>query len=424
MKNTEKVHQAWNRRQFIGRSILGSLAATITAPYLHSCTNFFTEDQTVDWDSVRAQFPIIHWDHIYCNSGSAGVMPSPVLEYVLDLVRQMNSIPPYEAWKHWTATRNKNLSRLAAMLNVHTTEVQLVRNTTEALNMIIYGLPLKAGDHILYSKHDYPFAKNAWQNRASRDGIELIAVDFKLPDSDESILAAYQRAMTPQVKIIHCTHITHAQGHIMPIAALARLAHQNGAEVVVDGAHSVGQIPVDLAMINCDYFATSLHKWLNAPHGTGLLFVKEPLIGNLYNHPSSYSETFDKIDKFEQVGTRAFQQEIGVSAALDFHEQLGSRAKYERLQVLKTYWTSKLQDLENVIFYTDFNQENSAAIVTFRIKNQPIRNCLKQLSETYRIHAKSVGGDWGGGIRISVNIFTSFDDLDQLVAAIRTMAQA
>lgn len=422
MQNTELLPSSVNRRQFIHQCILAGLASTVLAPKFSSCNNPLTQDQ-IDWDKVRSQFPIINWDKLYFNSGSAGVMPQIVLDNLLELVQQMNQIPPYKAWGLWADIRKENLNRLATLLNVNAQEIEMVRNTTEALNMIIYGLPLKAGDQVLYSKNDYPFAKNAWQNRAIRDGIELIEVDYTLPASDEEIIAAYKKALSPNVKIIHCTYITHGQGHILPVAALTNLAHQNNAQIVVDGAHCLGQIPVDIKTIGCDYFATSLHKWLNAPHGTGLLFVKENLITNLYNHPSSYIDASDTINKYEHLGTRAFHQEIGVAAALDFHDALGP-AKYDRLQILKQYWTSKLAGIDNLIFHTDLSTSASAAITTFQIKGKykQAGQCLKVLSEDYNIHAKTTSGDWGDGIRISVNVFTSFEDLDHLADAIQKIA--
>lgn len=413
-----------NRRQFLQTSALTSLATLLNISSGCTLTSLLNAEQEVDWAAVRSQFPVVEWEYTHFNSASAGQMPLPVEEHLITLIRQMNRIPPYEAWSIWQATKQQNLNRLANLLQVSSQELQIVRNTTEALNMVISGLPLKAGDQVLYSEHDYPFAKNSWQQRAKRDGIELIEVKHPLPASPEVIVAAYGKVMTPNVKIIHCTHITHATGHIMPVAAISELAHQQGAQSLVDGAHSLGQIEVDLTSINCDYFASSLHKWLNAPYGTGLIFAKEEHIPQLANYPSAYPSAYDSMNKYEQIGTRAFHQEIGVAAALDFHDTIGFSAKFARLQQLKKYWTEQLLDLKQFTFLSKLNPEEGAAITSFCVENEHQRELKKRLKEEYGLHTKSVRVNQKAGIRISVNIFTDYSELDRLVEAIRTIAES
>lgn len=375
-----------------------------------------------DWDHIRSLFPISAWEKIHFNSGSAGVMPLPVQDYLFDLIRQMNAIAPYEAWNQWQGIKSQNLTRLSQYLHTSPEEIQVVRNTTEALNMIIYGIPLNKGDEVIIAEHDYPFAINAYENRALRDGISLKKIKCALPATHDEVLQYYKEALSDNTKIVHLTYMTHHEGHILPVKAIIEMCHQRGIQVVVDGAHTLAHIDVNLSYIRADYYATSLHKWLNAPHGTGLLYVKREHISRLHNHPSSNPSSFDSINKYEHLGTRAFHQEIGIAAALDFHEWVGFDKKKERLLELNRYWISKIADLDKVSIHTDLTTGYSGAIGTFSIEGISGSNIVKQLDIDYDIHAKSVGLYSGSGVRISVNIFTSISDLDRLVLAVSEIA--
>ena len=246
----------------------------------------FNTSAGIDWEAVRHQFPVSQWDMIHFNSGSAGVLSIPVRDYLLDLITYVNSKAPYEVWSEWQPIKKENLARLANLLSCSSQSLQVVRNTTEALNMIIYGIPLKEGDEVIISEHEYPFAKNAWLNRQQRDRIQVRSIEFDLPGSNQQIIDAYANAIGAATKVLHITHMTHRQGRILPVKEIVQLAHSRGVEVVVDGAHVVGHIPVDLGELECDYFASSLHKWLNAPHGTGLLYVHPDKIAR--PHESSF----------------------------------------------------------------------------------------------------------------------------------------
>lgn len=380
------------------------------------------KNQEVDWEYVRSLFPISEWEKIHFNSGSAGVMPQQTQNVLIELIKVMNKKAPYEAWNDWQHIKSSNIKRLAEIINAHPDELQIVRNTTEALNMIIYGLPIQSGDEVIVAEHDYPFALNAYDNRAKRDGLVVKKISTPLPDSDESIVAQYANAIGPNTKYIHVTFMTHHEAHIMPVKNLVEMAHDRGLEVIIDGAHTLAHIDVDLSDIGADYYATSLHKWLNAPHGTGLIYVQKEKIETLHNHPSSYPKYTDSIDKYEHIGTRAFHQEIGISAALDFHDWLGFGNKKNRLQELNSYWTTQLNILPNVELHTMQSSSYGGAISTFSIAGLRGGAIVKRLDKDYSIHAKSVGLYEGSGVRISVNVFTSFTDLDRLIEAITKIA--
>jgi selenocysteine lyase/cysteine desulfurase len=411
-----------SRRKFLKSASLVALASQWSSCLGNMVFANTANIDGVDWEEVRNQFPIVKWDKLHLNSGSAGVMPTVVSNHLKELTDVMNQMAPYEAWGSWQDSMQNTRSRLAQMINVHTEEIQLVRNTTEALNIIIYGLRLAPSDEVLLCEHDYPYAINAWKNRESRDNLKLQILKFQLPDADDQILAAYAAAITSRTKVMHVTYMTHRQGQIMPVAKLVQLAKEHDIQVVVDGAHTLAHIPLDISVLGCDYYATSLHKWLNAPHGTGLLYVKEERVADLMPHPSS-NQPDDTIQKYAHLGTRAYQQEVGISTALDFHGLIGQDRKYNRLQELKHYWTGQLLDNSRIKWHTDLSDDKSCAVATIGIKGMPTSSILKSLDQDHNIHAKSVGGSWGSGVRISPNIFTNFKDLDYLVSAITEISK-
>lgn len=410
-----------SRRSFVKQvslaTVLSQWSNSINAlPYRSHSTD------AIDWEAIRNLFPVIHWDKIHFNSGSSGVLPIPVLEYLNELTVALNSKAPYQTWSDWTEEYQSNKVRIAELVGSDTEEIQFVRNTTEALNLIIQGIPLQSGDEVLVSEHAYPYAANAWTNRAKRDALQIRKIKFSIPESDEHIVDAFVSRITDKTRVIHLTHITHRQGHVMPIKPIIEFAKSRNIEVVVDGAHVVAQIPVDVHDLGCDYYASSLHKWLNAPHGCGLLFAKEDKLQNLFPIISA-PENESGINKFAHLGTRAWQIEVGLSASLDFHDRLGFDNKYRRLQELKKYWTSQLKDVPKIRWWSALDDEHSCSVICVGIEGVSGGQIKNTLDSEYNIHAKSVGGSWGSAIRISPNIFTSYDELDQLVHAMKTIAQ-
>jgi len=405
------------------RSILKRLPFLAGIPTLLSDLDFQSQTHHgLDWDAIKNAFPISTWEKLHLNSGSAGVMPAYVQDYVFDAIKYMNVKAPYEVWNEWQEIKEQNLVRLRQMIDAQEDSIQIVRNTTEALNMIITGLQLKTQDEIIISNNAYPFAINAWLNKAQREDLSIKNIEYVLPLSDEEVVQHYESAITPNTKVIHITHMTHQQGHIQPVSKIIEMARPHGIAVVVDGAHCLGHMPLDMQKSDIDYYTSSLHKWLNAPHGTGLIYIRPELIGRLHNHSSSYLNATDQIQKFEHIGTRAFHQEIGISAALDFHNSIGLVNKMNRLQSLKEYWTKALEQHPNVFLHTDVAAKYSGAIATIAIDGYSGSQLVKLLDRDHDIHIKGVSGLWGSGLRVSVNIFHDYVDMDRFVEAIRTIA--
>lgn len=410
-----------NRRTFLKNIGLVSSGFALE-PYLNWDSSSIDTNKKINWSRVKKSFPIRKYPFIHLNSGSAGVMPFEVQKAVMQLMEDMNAMPPYEAWNKWQDIRKANLNALAQKLGVSNDEITILRNTTEGLNNIIFGLPLQKGDEFVLAQHDYPFVLNAVKQRAKRDGIVPKIIDIDLTNaSDAEIVAAYTQKINKKTKVVLLTHLTHRRGRILPIKKITKKFKAANCKIILDAAHSFAHIPFEFSDFGVDFMATSLHKWMNAPHGTGLLYVKKEEIPNLWALQGSIKNQKDTIAKFECLGTRNFALEIGISAALVFQEKIGWERKYQRLQYLKKYWTTAVKDLEAIRFLTPLDASKSGAIATFNLKNK--KGLLSILKKEFGIHAKSVGVPGWKGIRITPNIFTSEKDLDQLINAITEISK-
>src|SRR6201996_544434 len=299
------------------------------------------------------------------NLNNGGVSPSPlVVQQAVERYNQMaNEGPSYFMWQILDQGREPLRQKLAHLAGAKPGEVAINRNATEALNTIIYGLPLKAGDEVIGTKQDYPNMIQAYRQRAMREGIVYKQLSFDFPIEDDAVIVkAYEEAITPRTKLIHVTHMVNWVGQTMPVRKIADMAHAHGVEVLADGAHSFGLIDFKIPDLNCDYFGTSLHKFLSAPIGSGMMWVKKDKIKNVWpllcdDYPNS-----GDIRKFENIGTRSFPIEQGIGEAINFHEGIGSKRKEERIRYLKNYWASKVKTIPGVKLHTSLEAKYSCAI--------------------------------------------------------------
>ena len=233
--------------------------------------------------------------------------------------------------------------KLADMAGCSPEEIAINRNTTEAMNTVIFGLNLKAGDEVIVAKQDYPNLLNAWKQREKRDGIKLVWLSFQFPmENEDEIVSMYENAITPKTKIIMLMHMINYVGQILPAKKIAQMAHRHGVEVMLDAAHTFAHIDYKIPDLECDYFGTSLHKWLCAPFGTGMLYIKKEKIKDIWALLSDNQPDGDNIRKFESLGTRSFPIELSISHAIDFHQVIGIQRKEARLRYLKNYWVEKV----------------------------------------------------------------------------------
>ncbi len=355
------------------------------------------------------------------NLNNGGVSPSPKI--VQDAMKRYhdfsNEAPSYYMWRILDQGREPLRRSLALMAGCEQDEIAIQRNASEALETVIFGLPLKTGDEVVLSKQDYPNMINAWKQRELRDGIKLVWVNLELPSEDNEYLTEqYTKAFTSRTTVVHLTHIINWNGQILPVRKIADLAKQKGIEVVVDGAHSFAHFQFSIPDLGADYFGTSLHKWLGACIGSGLLYVKKDKIAKLYPLFGSPDAVSADIRKFENLGTRPFFIEQAIGKAIEFHQMIGAERKEKRLHYLKNYWMNKVKDLPGIQLGTSLREGFGCAIGLVGVKDRKPAELDQFLFNEYKIH--TVGIEWENikGVRITPNVYTTTKQLDILVAAI------
>ncbi len=357
------------------------------------------------------------------NNGGVSPQPKVVQDAVERYNRLSNEAPSYYMWRVLDMGREPLREKLADLAACSAEEIAINRNSTEALETVIFGLPLQKGDEVVLTKQDYPSMINAWKQREVRDGIVLKWLNFDFPIEDNDLIAnAFVNAFTSKTKVVHITHIINWNGQILPAQKIAKAAHERGIEVLVDAAHSFAHLDYKIPDLDCDYFGTSLHKWLCAPFGSGMLYVKKEKIEKLFPLLAGPEPDSDDIRKFEHLGTRSFAIEQAIANAVDFHQMIGSERKQKRLHYLKSYWTKAVNDISGVSFGTSLNPEFSCAIALLQVQNKTPQEVGQFLFRNYKIHTVPINWENIHGLRITPNVYTTTKDLDRLVKAIREVA--
>ena len=360
------------------------------------------------------------------NLNNGGVSPSPriVQEAVERFNKMTNEGPSYYMWRILDQGREPLRYKLAQLAGADPEEIAVNRNATEALNTVIFGLNLKAGDEVIGTKQDYPNMINAWRQRAQREGIVYNQISFKFPiENDEEIVAGFENAITPKTKIIHITHIINWIGQILPVKKITDMAKKHGIETIVDGAHSFGLLDYKIPDLGCDYFGTSLHKFLSAPIGSGMLWIKKEKIEKIWPLVCNDKPNGTDIRKFETLGTRSFPIEQGIGEAVNFQNGIGSKRKEERIRYLKNYWASRVQTIPKVKIHTSFKDQYACAICGVTVDGMTPGELDSALFGNYKIHTVGIVWENISCVRITPHVYTRIQDLDKLVMAIDTIAK-
>lgn len=361
------------------------------------------------------------------NLNNGGVAPSP--KTVQDAMKRYHDIsneaPSYYMWRIVDAGREPLRKNLAQLAGVGAEEIAIQRNASEALETVIFGLELKAGDEVILAKQDYPNMINAWKQREQRDKIKLVWVNLELPSEDDQyIVNEYAKAFTAKTKVIQLTHIINWNGQILPVRKIADIAHSKGVEVLVDGAHSFAHFQYKIPDLGADYFGTSLHKWLSACIGSGMLYVKKEKIKNIYPLFAAGDPKSPDIRKFENLGTRPFFIEQAIGKAIEFHEMIGAKRKEERLFYLKNYWMSRVKDIPKVKLGTSMKQGYGCAIGMVGVEGKKPSELENFLMHHYKIHCVPIEWENISGVRITPNVYTTTKNLDVLVEGITAFAKS
>ncbi|OGU16631.1 MAG: aminotransferase V [Ignavibacteria bacterium GWB2_35_12] len=385
------------------------------------------EDSAQDedfWAWVQQSYTV-NPNIINLNNGGVSPQPKVVQDAFDNFNRMCNEGPSYYMWRILDQGREMLRKRLANLAGTSIEEVSICRNTTEALDMVIFGLNLSKGDEVVLTKQDYPNVINAWKQREKRDGIIIKWVNLNLPlENDDEIVNQFKNTFTSKTKAVNITHMINWSGQILPSRKIADEAHKLGIDVIVDAAHTFAHIDFRIDDLNCDFLGTSLHKWLCAPFGTGMLYVKKNKIKTIWPlYPNDKPESED-IRKFETLGTRSFPAEHAIGSAINFHNSITTKRKEERLRFLKNYWASKVVKLDRVKLQTSLKENYSCALAIFSIDGMKPADIESTLLSKYKIHTTPI--DWENikGVRVTPHVYTSTKDLDILVEAITEMSKS
>lgn len=362
----------------------------------------------------------------FINLNNGGVSPAP--KTVADAMKRnydyCNEAPSYFMWRILDQGRETLRNNLAQLAGCDAEELALHRNASEALETVIFGIELKAGDEVVLAKQDYPNMIGAWKQREKREDVKLVWINLDLPSEDEGYLVKqYTDAFTSRTKLVQVTHMINWIGQKMPVRKIADAAKKRNIDVLVDGAHTFAQFEFRVPELNCDYFGTSLHKWLGAPIGTGFLYVRKEKIRNIWPLFGAGEKEDDNIRKFEHLGTRPFFIEEAIDKAINFYEMIGAKRKEERLLYLKNYWMGMVKDVPRVKLHTSFKKEFGCAIGLVSIDGETPGELDTFLWTNYKIHAVGITWENISGLRITPNVYTTTKNLDRLVEGIIKFAK-
>jgi len=375
------------------------------------------------WLRIRRAFSL-DANHVNLNSGSVSPAPRAVYEAMDRYWRMTNMSPSLLVDEFIQPGFELVRRRLAAMMGCSPEEIALTRNTSESLQIAQLGLDLRSGDEVVSTTQDYPRMNAAWRQRERRDGIVLKLASFPTPPP--SMDALYERvfsAVTPRTRVILICHMTYTTGQIFPVRQICDEARRRGIITIVDGGHTFAQFPFTVADLGCDVYGSSLHKWLCAPVGNGLLYVRRDVIPSIWPLLAAGESSRDDIRKFEAIGTHPVALRAAVSDALAFHEEIGGERKAARLRFLRERWMRALQDVPGVRLLTSLDPAQACALGSMSLEGFDARDLTAELQRRWGIHVRRRGvKNEFECIRVTPNIFTKLDEIDLFVEAIRTLA--
>lgn len=415
-----------NKRNFIKTFSLAGLAIPLAFEKLfaENGTEFFTKNISDDefWVSMRNQYQL-KTDYINLENGYYNLMPEPILNEYMKQLKMMNQEASY--YKRTKMADDKVMVReqLATLVGCDKEELIITRNTTEAIDTVICGIDWKAGDEVIFAEQDYGAMIDMFKQQAKRYGIinKVVSVPNH-PKNDEELIELYQQQITAKTRLIMISHMINITGQILPVRKICDMAHSKGVKVLVDGAHAIAHFQFKISDLNCDYYASSLHKWLSVPLGAGMLYVQKNNIEELWPLYGESGYPQNDIRKLNHTGTHPMHTELTIPFAIEFYNKIGRARKEERLRFLTQYWTNKLSNNKKVIINTPNSPERSCGIANVGIEGMKPALMAETLLKKYQIWTVAIDGAGVHGCRITPNVYTTTNELDRLVYAVNEMA--
>jgi selenocysteine lyase/cysteine desulfurase len=418
-----------DKRTFIKTSGMAGLGALFSTDKMQEIIDTFSgipaEDIAGDelfWLNIRKGYRL-NPDIINLENGYYNFVPESIAEKFISHYREVNYQGSYYMRTVQFDRKAELAAKLADLAGCDRGELVITRNTTESLDTIIGGFPWKEGDEAVMAEQDYPSMLNMFKQVAVRHGIKnrLISVPLN-PSSDEEIVKVYADAITPATKLLMICHMINITGQILPVKKICDMAHSKGVDVMVDGAHTIAHIRFRIDDLGCDYFGSSLHKWLSVPLGAGLLWVKKDKISKIWPLLAPYDKAPDDITRLNHTGTHPVHTDLTIADAIDFYNLIGPDRKEARLRYLQNYWTGKVRNLPGIILNTPDDKSRSCGIANAGVKGIKPEELGEILFKKYKIYCAPIDMAGVHGCRITPNIYTTTDELDILVKALKELA--
>jgi selenocysteine lyase/cysteine desulfurase len=420
-----------SRRQFLGAVGLPAAAALTGCTFdrrrlAHPLAELAAQPGTPQeiaadeefWAEIARAFTVGR-EIVNLNNGGCSPSPAWVQEAMKRHLDFSNDAPPYHMWRILEPRREHVRQRLARQFGVDAEEIALTRNASESLQICQLGFDLRAGDQVLTTTQDYPRMLTTFRQRERREGIELVTFDIPAPCANPAeIVALFAAHITPRTRLILVSHMGFLNGQVLPVREVAALGRERGIPVIVDGAHSLAHWDFTIAELECDYFASSLHKWLFAPHGTGLLYVRRERIEGLWPLMAAKEELATDIRKFEEIGTHPAANTLAIAEALSFHLGLGPSRKAARLVHLRDRWAKRLATHARARLFTSLEPGHAYGIATIAFDGLDSGDLADWLLEEHGILVAAVAHEQITGLRVSPSVYTMLEEIDRFVDAI------
>tara|TARA_B100001250_G_scaffold413037_1_gene445895 strand:- start:4632 stop:5900 length:1269 start_codon:yes stop_codon:yes gene_type:complete len=367
------------------------------------------------WKEVRSHYKLKP-DYINLESGYYNIIPKPILENFIKHVKMVNYEGSYYMRNNLIENKDKLTKRLGSVFGSNKDELCITRNTTESLDLIIGGFTWNKNDEAIYAKQDYGAMISMFEQISARYGVKNKIISIpNHPESDEEIVKLYESKITSKTKLIMVCHMINITGQILPIKKICEMAHSYGIDVMVDGAHCIGHFNFKISDFNCDYYGSSLHKWLATPLGAGLLHVKKDKISKIWPLLGDSNKNLNDIKRLNHIGTHPVHTDLAINNSIDYLEWIGIKRKEKRLRYIKNYWANRLKNVKNIIINTPFQENRSCGIGNIGVKNLAPEKLAKILMEKYKIFTVAIDYANVKGCRISPNVFTNTFELDKFV---------
>ena len=415
-----------NKREFVrtaaGASLGFVFSESLLARMAAASPAVLAEDETF-WTLLRGKYRLKP-DFINLENGYYSMQSQNVLEKFILRVRELNYQASYYMRTTLVPDKIAVRNRLAAIAGCSEDELIITRNTTESLDTVISGYDWKAGDEIIMAAQDYGAMRDMFKLQARRYGIVNVEVSLPMhPAGDDEIVALYAKAITPKTRLLMCCHMVNITGQILPVKKIAAMAKARNVDVMVDGAHAFAQLDYRISDLGVDYYGASLHKWLGAPLGAGLLYVRKEKIATLWPVFADASMPDTDIRKLNHTGTHPSHTDLAIGDAIDFHNTIGIQRKEARLRYLQRYWTDKVRGIPNIELNTPTEVERSCAIANVGVAGMLPADLAKALLDKYHIWTVAINNAGVRGVRVTPQLFTTTGELDMFVKALKELAR-